>query len=236
MNIDQPIVRGQLIQRYKRFLMDLRLEDGTVLTVHCPNTGSMEGCLETGAVVLASQAENPRRKLSHTAEWIQLSSGWVGINTHRSNGLVEEALRQRSIPELAAYTKVQREVRYGEGSRVDLLLSGEGLPPCYVEVKNTTWPTPDGGVGFPDSPTERGRKHLRELAEVARRGERAVCFFLVNREDGGFFRPAVERDPNFARALAESRRAGVEFLAYRVRFDPPIVSISERIECRLEGP
>ncbi len=234
MNLNTPLLRGHLIRRYKRFLMDLQLEDGSELTVHCANTGSMEGCLEPEALVLASLAKNPKRKLSHTAEWIQLSSGWVGINTHRSNGLVEEALGQRRIPELSAYTQIKREVPYGQGSRIDLLLSGEGLPDCYVEVKNTTWPTPDGGVGFPDSPTERGRKHLRELMEVARHGDRAVCFFLVNREDGEFFRPAHERDPDFAHTLCAAHRAGVELLAYKVNLDPPSVSIGARIECRLE--
>ncbi len=162
MIVESPIVEGRLIRRYKRFLMDLQLEDGSVLTVHCPNSGSMEGCLEQGARVLASRSDNPKRKLSCTAEWIHLKSGWVGINTHRANRIVEEALRLGRVPSLAGYGNVRPEVPYDGNSRVDFLLTESGLPPCYVEVKNTTWPSPDGGHRL------SGRRH-RERAETSRR-------------------------------------------------------------------
>jgi sugar fermentation stimulation protein A len=234
MIVESPIVEGRLIRRYKRFLMDLRLEDGSVLTVHCPNSGSMEGCLEQGARVLASRSDNPNRKLSCTAEWIHLKSGWVGINTHRANRIVEEALRLGRVPSLAGYGNVRPEVPYDGNSRVDFLLTESGLPPCYVEVKNTTWPSPDGGIGFPDAVTERGLKHLGALGRMVRNGGRAVMLYLVNREDGSFFRPAYEKDPAYARALAASVRAGVEVLACRVLFDPPEVCLGPALPVKLK--
>jgi sugar fermentation stimulation protein A len=234
MIVESPIVEGRLIRRYKRFLMDLQLEDGSVLTVHCPNSGSMEGCLEQGARVLASRSDNPNRKLSCTAEWIRLESGWVGINTHRANRIVEEALRLGRVPSLAGYGNVRPEVPYDGNSRVDFLLTESGLPPCYVEVKNTTWPAPGGGIGFPDAVTERGLKHLGALRRMVRKGYRAVMLYLVNREDGTFFRPAYEKDPAYARALTASVRAGVEVLACRVLFDPPEVSLGHGLPVKLK--
>lgn len=229
MTITEPIIYGNLVRRYARFLMDLSLPDGSVVTVHCPNSGSMEGCLLEGALVLASKAANPTRRCRYTAEYIRLPTGWVGINTHRTNLLVGEALRARTVPELAAYTEVRAEVAYGQHSRVDFLLSGPGLPPCYVEVKNTTWPTPDGGIGFPDSVTERGLKHLKELVRVKNEGARAVMFYLVNREDGTFFRPAHEKDAAYARGLQQAVKAGVEVLARRAVFDLPSSRLGEAL-------
>jgi sugar fermentation stimulation protein A len=231
MVIGEPLVEATLIRRYKRFLMDVRFSDGRSLTVHCPNSGSMEGCLAEGAPVLCSKAANEKRKLAYTAECIRLPSGWVGINTHRTNLLAGEALRTRRIPELADYQEVRAEVPYGRSSRVDFLLEGPKLPPCYVEVKNTTWPTPDGGVGFPDAVTERGLKHLKELRGVVRNGGRAVMLYVVNREDGAFFRPALEKDPAYARGLAQALRAGVEIMARRVVFALPELTLDGALEC-----
>jgi len=231
MVVTEPLIAATFVRRYKRFLMDVRLADGSLLTAHCPNSGSMEGCTAEGAPVLLTRASNPSRRLAFTAEWIRLPGGWVGINTHRTNRIVHDALRLRLVPELEGYETVRAEVPYGRNSRVDFLLEGPGLPPCYVEVKNTTWPTPDGGVGFPDAVTERGLKHLRELRRVVQEGGRAVMLFVVNREDGSFFRAAHEKDPAYARALAAAAKAGVEVLAYRVRFDVPAVVLSEAIPC-----
>ncbi|MGC8722313.1 MAG: DNA/RNA nuclease SfsA [Acidobacteriota bacterium] len=231
MVVTEPLVEAAFVRRYKRFLMDVRLADGSLLTVHCPNSGSMEGCLAEGAPVLLTRASNPSRRLAFTAEWIRLPGGWVGINTHRTNHIVHDALRRSLVPELEGYETVRREVPYGKRSRVDFLLEGPGLPPCYVEVKNTTWPTPDGGIGFPDAVTERGLKHLRELRCVVREGGRSVMLFVVNREGGSFFRAAHEKDPAYARALAAAAKAGVEVLAYRVRFDVPSVVLAETLPC-----
>src|ERR1700690_2493454 len=126
MNVPQPLLRGRLVARYKRFLMDIRVRGGGVVTAHCPNSGSMEGCLGEGADVLASPKTGQGR-LSHVAEWIRGPDGWIGINPQRSNAIVGEALRQKQIPELCAYHSVRAEVPYGKNSRVDFLLSGHGL-------------------------------------------------------------------------------------------------------------
>jgi sugar fermentation stimulation protein A len=157
----------------------------------------------------------------------------VGINTLRTNRIAEEALRQGRIPELAAYRDVRPEARIGPHSRADFLLTQEGLPDCFVEVKNTTLPTADGAVAFPDSVTERGQKHLRELMAAARRGNRAVMLFVVNRPDGVFFRPAKEKDPEYARLLRLAVRRGVEVFVRRVRIEPPEAVLCEPVEFRL---
>jgi sugar fermentation stimulation protein A len=233
LKLHEPLLAGRFLRRHRRFFLDLELADGAALTVHCANTGSMEGCHAPGALVLASAASNPRRKLSHTAEWIRVAGAWVGINTVRANRIVGEALAAGRVPELAAYREVRAEVPLGRGTRLDFALSGEGLPPCLVEVKNATWPTPDGGIGFPDAVSERGLKHVQALRRAVRGGARGVLLFLVNRDDGGFFRPAFEKDPRYARALVRAAAAGVELLAYRARIAPPEVFLGQRLDVRL---
>jgi sugar fermentation stimulation protein A len=199
-----------------------------MVTVHCPNSGSMEGCLDDNAEVIASPKRGQGR-LSHVAEWIRGPDGWIGINTQRSNAIVGEALKERRIPELRGYHNVRAEVPYGKRSRVDFLLTSPGLPDCYVEVKNATWPGPDGALAFPDSVTERGRKHLRELARRVAAGDRAVLFFLANRPFGDRVRACHERDPAYARALAWAQRQGVDILCYRTAIVPPAVTLADRV-------
>lgn len=177
------------------------------------------------AEVLASP-KTGKGRLSHVAEWIAGPDGWIGINTHRSNAIVGEALVARRIPELADYDQVRAEVPYGKHSRVDFLLTARGLPDCYVEVKNATWPGPDGALAFPDSVTERGRKHLRELARRVAAGDRAVLLFLANRTFGDRVRACHERDPAYARALAWAQRQGVLILCYRTAIAPPRVFLA----------
>jgi sugar fermentation stimulation protein A len=230
MQVPTPLLSGRLVARYQRFLMDLRV-GRRIVTVHCANSGSMEGCLPAGADVLAAPTAGKGR-LSHVAEWIRGPDGWIGINTLRSNAIVGEALRARRIPELAAYGQVRAEVRYGQGSRVDFLLTEPGLPDCYVEVKNTTWPGEDGALAFPDAVTLRGQKHLRELSACVARGDRAVLLFLANRPHGHFVRACHERDPAYAEALTVARRAGVELLAYRTHIAPPDVTLREALPVR----
>jgi sugar fermentation stimulation protein A len=233
MIIPQPLLRGRLVARYKRFLMDIRLRGSRVVTVHCPNSGSMEGCLDDDAEVIASP-KTGKGRLSHVAEWIRGPDGWIGINTQRSNAIVGEALNKKQIPELAIYDNVRAEAPYGTHSRVDFLLTSHGLPDCYVEVKNTTWPGADGALAFPDSVTLRGRKHLRELARRAAAGDRAVLLFLANRPFGNRVRACHERDPAYARALAWAQRQGVEILCYRTAITPPRVTLAERVPVALE--
>src|SRR5450759_1844533 len=183
MTVPQPLLRGRLVARRKRFLMDIRVRGGRVVTVHCPNSGSMEGCLAENAEVIASPKTGQGR-LSHVAEWIRGPDGFIGINTHRSNSIVGEALRARRIPELSGYESVRAEVPYGRHSRVDFLLTAPGLPDCYLEVKNATWPGPDGALAFPDAVTALARQHLLVLVRRVSRGVRAVLLFLANLPHG----------------------------------------------------
>lgn len=227
MRFEQPLVPGTLLRRYKRFLADVELADGSVVTAHCPNSGSMATCKEPGREVRLAPASSPKRKLRYTWELYHGGAGWVGINTHRANALVAEAIEVGDIPELTGYPGLRREVRYGRNSRVDILLESPEAPPCYVEVKNCTLLASDGRVRFPDAVTERGRKHLAELEAIAAEGERAVMLFLVNRDDGEGFGPADHIDPVYGRRLREAAAAGVEVLAYRTRITPEAIRVAE---------
>lgn len=221
MKFDLPQQRGTLIRRYKRFLADVRLDDGTELTVHCPNSGAMTTCSEPGRPVIISDSENPKRKLRHTLEMIHMGDAWVGVNTNNPNRAVAELIKAGEIPELTGYSSLKREVRYGrEGkSRIDILLEEPGRPDCWVEVKNTTLRRGEHAA-FPDAVTTRGRKHLEELIDVTEQGDRAVMFFFVGREDCLRMRPADEVDPDYGATLRRAADAGVELLAYRVSFSP----------------
>lgn len=220
MEWNPPFATATLIKRYKRFLADVE-KGGTVLTVHCPNTGPMTGCAEPGWTVALSHSDNPRRKLPWTLEMTHNGHSWIGVNTHQANRLAEEALREGVITELQDYPTLQREVRYGhENSRIDFLLQDPERVDCYVEVKSVT--LLENGVHlFPDTVTTRGQKHLRELTLLAQEGKRAVMLYLIQREDGGeTFQPARHYDPDYADLLHIARDAGVEILAYQCQVSP----------------
>lgn len=205
---------GKLVRRYKRFLADIELEDGSVVTAHVPNTGSMLSTRDPGSLVAISHQPSEKRKLHWTLELIQSENTWVGVNTSYSNRIVESAIEEGLIEELAGYDSLKREVKYGTSSRVDLLLTSASQN-CYVEVKNVTYRNGDGAY-FPDAVTSRGTKHLRELSEMIKAGHRAVLFFLVNRNDCHFVSPAADIDPVYADALRTASECGVEILAYGV--------------------
>lgn len=215
MRFETPLIEGELIKRYKRFLADVKLADGTLVTAHTPNTGSMKGCAEPGSRVWLRDSGNPERKYPLSWELVKPLGGClVGINTGLANHLVHEAIEQDVAVELGGYDCIKTEVKYGsENSRVDLLLQGEDRPDCYVEVKNVTL-VEDGVAYFPDAVTSRGAKHLRELAAMAEAGYRAVIFFCVQRGDATEVRPADGIDPEYGRMLREAVGRGVEALAY----------------------
>ena len=220
-----PLRRGTLIRRYKRFLADVVLESGDTVVAHCPNPGSMAGLVEPGAEVWLSPAANPKRKLQWTWELVRdaATGSLVGINTGRANAVVEEALRSGlADPALAAST-IRREVRYGDGSRVDFLLTAEDGRRCYVEVKSVTLRrslSPPHIGEFPDAVTARGTRHLRELSAVCAAGDRAVLLYLVQREDCQTVRVAADIDPAYAKAARAAREAGVEFRALGCLISP----------------
>lgn len=235
-----PLVEGRLIQRRNRFVAEVDL-GGEAVEAHCPNTGSMLGCKTPGSRVWLSRAENPKRKLAWTWEIVEVqpvdaqpAAGGpgvlVGIHTGRPNALVEEAFLAGRLPELINYPVLRREVRYGlENSRIDLLLEGAGLPPCYLEVKNVTAQVA-GTIGFfPDAVTDRGAKHLREMIEVVRGGARAMVVFCVQRGDVTEIRPAEEIDPVYARGLRAALAAGVEVVALQAAVTPEEITLVKRL-------
>ena len=211
------LVSGTLIQRYKRFLADVRLDDGCVVTAHSTNTGSMKTCWEPGDRVLLESAANPDRKLKFTWLAVERPGGWVGVETGMPNRVVAEAARRDVLPGLAGLHGVRTEVKYGaENSRIDVLaLDGEGRQ-VFIEVKNTTLKSGDWAL-FPDAMTERGTKHLRELQAMVREGHRAVIAFFVHRTDVDRFDAAREIDPAYAMELDRAAKTGVEVLPLAVR-------------------
>jgi sugar fermentation stimulation protein A len=213
MRIPLPTLEGRLLRRYKRFLADIELADGSVVTAHCPNTGSLLGCTTPGSRVILRDAGEGRRKLRYTFQSIAVGRSLVNVDTSLPNAAVLEAIQRGRIPELAGYDRARREVRYGARSRIDILLERQGGERCYVEVKSTTLARGRTAL-FPDAVTERGRRHLEELARMVAQGHRAVQFFFVGRCDVARFAPADDIDPAYGRALREAVLAGVEVLAW----------------------
>ncbi|WP_104911570.1 DNA/RNA nuclease SfsA [Pseudomonas sp. LG1D9] len=219
MLFNPPLEEGRLIRRYKRFLADIETATGELLTIHCPNTGSMFNCMVEGGPVWFSRSNDPKRKLPGTWEIAQTPQGRLAcVNTARANQLVEEALNAGVITELNGFTALKREVPYGqEKSRIDFRLDYPGGA-AYVEVKSVTLGFDGTSIAaFPDAVTQRGAKHLRELAHLARSGVRAVQLYCVNLSGIDGVRPAVEIDAGYAVALREAKAAGVEVLAYGVQ-------------------
>jgi sugar fermentation stimulation protein A len=219
MRFSDPLLPATLVRRYKRFLADVELSSGELVTVHCANPGSMIGLAAPGARIWLSKSGNPKRKLAHSWELIEVDFGTgaelVGINTAHPNALAAEAIAAGLIPELTGYATARREVRYGNNSRVDLLLEAPGRPPCYLEVKNVHLMRQAGVAEFPDAVTRRGAKHLGELAGVAAAGSRAVMLFLIQIGSARTFRLARDIDRAYGEAFDQARAAGVEAIAYR---------------------
>jgi sugar fermentation stimulation protein A len=233
-----PLFRGTLVRRYKRFLADVVLETGETVTAHCANSGSMLSVDAPGSEVWLSPARNPDRKLKYTWELIRVGNALVGINTAHPNAIVAEAVAANEIPELSGYTSARREVKYGKNSRIDLLLEGSGQPRCFVEVKNVTLKREDGAdrpVEFPDAVTARGTKHLVELSEKVREGDRAVMMYLVQRDDADWFTLADDIDPAYAEAFEQATAVGVEALCYRCDVSSRDIRISHPIRISRPG-
>ena len=223
------MVSGTLVKRYKRFLSDHRLSDGSVITASCPNTGAMLGLTTPESATLLVHSPSPTRKYDYRWEMIEDEGSWVGINTGRPNALVEEGIKGGIIQELQGYASVRREVKYGTNSRIDLLLEQEGRPKTYVEVKNCHLRRDGRLAEFPDSVTTRGAKHLDELSEMVRQGHRAVMVFCVQRSDCDTFTVAGDIDPGYAEAFSRARDAGVEAIAYVCHVSPQEIKLTHSI-------
>ena len=225
------LIRGTLVQRYKRFLADVRLEDDEIVTAHCTNTGSMIGCKEPGSKVYISRSENLNRKLLYTWEMIKTDGRWVGINTLHPNKLVAEAVESELITELSGYRSIRREVKVSAHTRLDLCLEGNNGS-CFVEVKNVTLAA-NGTAAFPDAVSDRGTRHLQELMRLKRQGHRAAMVFVIQRSDCQNFRPADEIDSEYGRWLRRAVKAGVEVLPYAAKVTAREIVLTGRIAMTL---
>lgn len=232
MDFPQPLVRAQLVSRYKRFFADVVLEDGSPLTAHCPNPGAMLGLNMPGLPVWLSKSDDPKRKLAHTLEIVEVDGGMVGVNTMHPNRLVAEALAADAIPEVAGYAVHRREVKYGVGSRVDFLLEDPSRAPCWLEVKNVHLRRSGTLAEFPDCVAARSLKHLAELKAMVAEGHRAVMLFVIQRTDCDSFAACAELDPKYAAGLIDAARAGVEVLCYDCDISPSTIRIARPIPWR----
>jgi sugar fermentation stimulation protein A len=221
MDFASPLLRGTLIQRYKRFLADVRLDDGTVVTATCPNTGSMMGLRDPGQTVWLSTSDSPTRKYRHIWEMVEHDLGkgptLVGVNTSHPNKIVADAIGAGKLKPLAGYATLEREKKYGKNSRIDILLTDTKKPTTYVEIKNVHMSRKAGRAEFPDSITERGAKHLAELSDMVREGHRAVMVFLIQRADVSVLSLARDVDATYGDAFDAAAAAGVEMLALRCK-------------------
>ena len=226
MNFPTPLIPARLIRRYKRFLADCALEDGREVTAHCANPGSMMGLAEPGSKIWLEPNDDPKKKLKYGWRLVDHENGhFTGVDTSVPNRALRATLEAREIPELAAYDTVRAEVKYGEKSRIDFLLSGPDLPDAYVEVKSVTLSRQPGLAEFPDSVTARGTKHLGELTKMVEQGHRAIMLYLVQRTDCDRFALAADIDPAYAAAFDLARQSGVERLVYATHISPEGVSV-----------
>lgn len=228
MRITQPIVEGTLVRRYKRFLADVELQDGSEITAHCPNPGRMIGCSTPGSRVFLRDSQNTKRKLLYTLQTIDEAGTLINVDTALPNACTEEAILAQSIPELAGYESLRREVAYGESSRIDLLLEDPKRGRCYVEVKSATM-AQDNIALFPDAVSARALKHLDELIRVVESGDRGVIFFFISRGDVSSFAPADGIDPAYGAKLREAVERGVEAFAWTSTVTPTTLEIGSPV-------
>lgn len=227
MKFNSTLIQGVLLKRYKRFLADVRLSGGQEITAHCPNPGAMLDITDPGlSVWLTGYPPESSRKLKYTWELVKHNNVLIGVNTTHPNNIVEEALQEKKIPELASYTTWRREVRYGINSRIDFVLEAPNLPLCYLEVKNVHLKR-DNYAQFPDSITLRGTKHLRELEAMRKKGLRAIVLYIVQREDCDRFKPASVIDPLYATTAYNAMLQGVETLCYNCRVMPQEIVLNQ---------
>lgn len=232
MYFTSKLEQAVLIRRYKRFLADVRLPDGSTLTIHCPNSGSMRSCSEPGSLVCFSQSSNPKRKYPHTLEMILVGATWVGINTSRTNTIVAEAILNKEIAEVIEFDELRREVKTSAGSRLDIMLTAADHK-TYIEVKNCSL-VDDGYALFPDAVTARGTKHLNELIRLVKDGHTGIIFYLIQRLDADRFKPAADIDPTYTETLRTATSQGVLVLAYQAAVTPESINVVKRLPVILD--
>ncbi len=236
MKLTQPYIEGRLIKRYKRFLVDVALPNGQVITAHTGNTGAMLGCSDPGSRVWLYDTENPKRKYRYSWDLVEdLSGNLIGIHTTRANKLVHEAIDSGIIKELQGYNDIKPEVKYKKShTRFDFLLTNHHQKQdCFLEVKSVTAKRDSKTAIFPDAKSERAKKHLTTLLDAVEQGHRAVIFFCIQRSDASVFRPADEIDPEYGEMLRNVSTAGVETLAYKVTISPKEIYLRDVIQVEI---
>lgn len=233
MRFPRPLVPARLVQRYKRFLSDHALADGSIVTAHCANPGGMIGIKDPGMRTWLAPAGNTSRKLAWDWEIVEADGTLIGCHTGRPNALVEEAIGNGTIAELSGYDRIRREVAYGTNSRVDMVLSGTGRPDCYVEVKYCHMRRQGSLAEFPDAVTARGARHMHELAAMVAAGHRAVLVYCIQRSDCEAFTTAADIDPAYDKALRSAIAGGVEVLPYACQVSIEEIAVARPVALRL---
>ena len=228
--LKSTFIEGIFIKRYKRFFADIRLNNKKIVTAHCPNTGSMMGLLNEGDKALISKSDDPKRKLKYTLEVLKGNNGHIGVNTHRANRIVEDAIISGKIKELGKIIEYKREVKYGENSRIDFLIKTKNDISIFLEVKNVTLSRKKSLSEFPDAVTERGTKHLLELAKLPNKNTKAMMFYLIQRDDCTSFKIAQDIDPNYFDNFKKARKQGVEVICYNCSFDNSQIKVNKRVK------
>ena len=229
MQFANQLLKGTLIKRYKRFLADIKLENGEIITAHCANSGALYGVTMPGLTVWVSESHNPARKLKYTWELCEVENVMVGVNTSWPNGLAAEAIQNQLITPLNGYLDLKREVKYGKNSPLDILLQDSIKGDCFVEVKNVHMKREEKCAEFPDAVTIRGTKHLLEMIDVIEEGKRAVMLYIIQRADCDHLRFAADIDPIYAQTAAHAKMKGVEFYAYNCHISPQEITIKTAI-------
>jgi len=230
MKFSNNLIKATFVKRYKRFFSDHILENGQLITAHCPNTGAMTGVAKEGITSWLSQSDDPKRKLKWTWELTQESNTIVGVNTHNPNKIIQEAINNQEIKELLNYKTLKREVKYGVNSKIDIFLQDEDKEDCYVEIKNVHLSRKKGIAEFPDGITSRGTKHLKELANVAKDGDRAVMLYLIQRNDCNYFKIAEDIDIEYGKAFIDALNAGVEVICIDTILNTSEINIGKKIK------
>ena len=230
MKFSNNLIKAKFVKRYKRFFSDHILENGQVVTAHCPNTGAMTGVAKEGITSWLSESNNPKRKLKWTWELTQENDIIVGVNTHNPNKIIQEAINNKKIKELLNYKILKREVKYGVNSKIDIFLQDDNKVNCYVEIKNVHLSREKGVAEFPDGITSRGTKHLKELANVAKDGDRAVMLYLIQRNDCNYFKIAEDIDIEYGKAFIDALNAGVEVICIDTILNTSEINIGKKIK------
>ena len=231
MNFKERLIPGELIKRYKRFFVDVKIGNNTV-TAHCPNTGSMMGLLKKGNRVWLSKSDNPKRKLKYTLQIIEEKKSKVGVNTHLSNKIVFDALNKKSIKEIKNYDFIKQEVKFGENTRFDFLLT-KNEKKYFIEVKNVTLSRNKSTAEFPDAVTSRGLKHLSELIKAKKKGYEIYLFFLIQRDDCKKFILANDIDPEYCELLKKAVKKKLNILCYDCKFSSKGIKLNRKIEYKI---